>query len=74
MKVNSRPQTILNQVEIVHQLCESQYPEKVNDLYVQSIYSVLVVKTIVVWDTPDLKSCEHCARPGSIPGVATKKS
>ena len=25
-------------MEISHQLCESQYPEKVNDLYVQSIY------------------------------------
>ena len=25
-------------MEISHQLCESQYPEKVNGLYVQSIY------------------------------------
>jgi hypothetical protein len=38
VKIESRPQTIPNQVEIGHQLCESKYPEKVNDLYVQSIY------------------------------------
>ena len=48
VKIESRPQTVSNQVEISHQLSESQYPEKVNDLYVQSIYSVLVVKAIVV--------------------------
>ena len=40
VKIESRPQTISDQVEISHQLCESQEPEKVKDLYVQSIYSV----------------------------------
>ena len=43
-------------MEISHQLCESQYPEKVNDLYVQSIYMNEIRQCVeTIQEEPKLK-------------------